>query len=232
MNNSSYHEPDRALKGMVNHLSDHLKDYHDCFRNETSDGHELCRCYITGLLKTESGKRNIERINEEIEMSDNSYQRIQHFITDSPWSSERVVRLVAQETSDLYADQPDYRSRDVGYIIDESAHLKKGNHSVGVSRQYAGVVGKVDSCQVGVYASLVWQCHSTLVNCRLFLPESWTSSPERCEKAGIPPEARAFKTKLELALDMVTADIAAGVEFGWVGGDGLYGHGWDLSNAI
>ena len=142
------------------------------------------------------------------------------------------ITIVAQNTSDLYADQPDYRSRDVGYIIDESAHLKKGNHSAGVSRQYAGVVGKVDNCQVGVYASLVWQCHSTLVNCRLFLPESWTSNPERCEKAGIPPDARAFKTKLELALDMVTADIAAGVEFSWVGGDGLYGHGWELSNAI
>jgi SRSO17 transposase len=143
-----------------------------------------------------------------------------------------VVSLVAQRTSDLYADQPDYRSRDVGYIIDESAHLKKGNHSVGVSRQYAGVAGKVDNCQVGVYASLVWQCHSTLVNCRLFLPESWTSNPARCEKAGIPPDARVFKTKLELALDMIKADRAAGVEFDWVGGDGLYGHGWELSNAI
>lgn len=232
MNKINYGQPDYALKRIVKHLSNHLEGYHECFLTKTSDGYELCRGYINGLLKTESGKRNIERLNEEIEMPDNSYQQLQHFITDSPWSSERVMRLVAQNTSDLYADQHDYRSRDVGYIIDESAHLKKGNNSAGVSRQYAGVVGKVDNCQVGVYASLVWQCHSTLVNCRLFLPESWTSNPERCERAGIPPDARAFKTKLELALDMVTADMAAGVEFGWVGGDGVYGHGWELSNAI
>jgi SRSO17 transposase len=226
------HEPDSAVKGMLNDLSNHLGNYHECFRNETADGHELCRSYITGLLKTESGKRNMERINEEIEMSGDSYQRVQQFIADSPWSSEKVIELIAQDTSDLYADQPDYRLRDVGYIIDESAHLKKGNHSAGVARQYAGVVGKVDNCQVGVYASLVWQCHSTLINCRLFLPESWTSDQERCEEAGIPPEARIFKTKQQLALDMITADIAAGVEFNWVGGDGLYGHGLELSNAI
>ena len=41
-----------------------------------------------------------------------------------------------------------------GFVIDETSHLKKGLKSVGVSRQYAGVVGKVDNCQVAVHASL------------------------------------------------------------------------------
>ena len=232
MNSSTDREPDRAIKGTLNHLSNYLQDYHECFRNETFDGYELCRFYINGLFKAEAGKRNMERINEEIEMPGDSYQKVQQFITNSLWSSENVIRLVAQNTSDQYEDQPDYRFRDVGYIIDESAHLKKGRHSVGVARQYAGVIGKVDNCQVGVYSSLVWQCHSTLINCRLFLPESWTSDQERCEKAGVPPEARVFKTKQELALDMIESDIAAGVKIGWVGGDGFYGHGFELSNAI
>ena len=49
--------------------------------------------------------------------------------------------------------------------------------SVGVSRQYAVVVGKVDNCQVGVYCSLVNGENVTLIHQRLFLPESWTSSP-------------------------------------------------------
>jgi len=135
MYNSSHQDSDSLLKGMLNNLSSHLEDYHECFINETSDGHELCNHYITGLIKTEHGKRNIERINEEIEMPGDSYQRVQQFITDSPWSSEKVIGLVAQNTSDLYADQPDYCFSDVGYIIDESAHLKKGDHSVGVARQ-------------------------------------------------------------------------------------------------
>ncbi len=232
MAESSSYESGAVLKKVLDHLSSHLAHYHECFQSATSDSHDLCRAYIDGLLKTEAGKRNIERINEEIEVSGDGYQRIQQFITNAPWSSEAVITLVAQETSDLYSGQPDYRLRDVGYIIDESAHLKKGKHSAGVARQYAGVVGKVDNCQVGVYASLVWQCHSTLINSRLFLPESWTSDKERCEKAGIPPEARVFKTKQALALDMIRADIAAGVEFSWIGGDGLYGHGFELSNAI
>ncbi|MBK1718802.1 transposase [Thiocystis violacea] len=93
-------------------------------------------------------------------------------------------------------------------------------------------MGKIENCQVGVYASLVWQSHSTLINDRLFLPRSWTSDPARCDQAGIPVDAREFKTKLELALDMIQSDVTAGVEFDWVGGDGLYGHGLALGNAL
>jgi SRSO17 transposase len=101
-----------------------------------------------------------------------------------------------------------------------------------VARQYAGVVGKVDNCQVGVYTSLVWHSRTTLINTRLYLPESWTEDEERCDKAGIPDEARLQKTKQELAVEMLKADMANGVRFGWVGGDGLYGHGYELSYAV
>jgi len=66
----------------------------------------------------------------------------------------------------------------------------------------------------------------------LYLPESWTKDQDRCEKAGIPFEARIFNTKQELALDMIKAALSAGVDFGWIGGDGFYGHGQKLSNAI
>jgi len=221
-----------VLKRMLHHLSDHVDGYQQYFQTETSDGHELSRAYIMGLIKTEAGKRNLERLNEEIDLSGDSYQRLQQFITDAPWSAGNLIRAVAQNTSDLYANHADYRKRDIGYIVDETAHLKKGRYSVGVARQYAGVIGKVENCQVGVYASLVWQSHSTLINERLFLPASWTSDPARCERAGIPVEARTFKTKLELALDMIQSDVAAGLEFDWVGGDGLYGHGLELGNAL
>ena len=174
----------------------------------------------------------MERMNEELDLSGAGYERIQQFITDSTWSAQHLIREIAVNTSNLYANQDHYRRCDVGYIIDESAHLKKGKHSVGVARQYAGIIGKVENCQVGVYVSLVWNSHSTLINERLFLPSTWTSDSERCEKVGIPEEQRTYKTKLELALEMIKADVAAGVEFGWVGGDGLYGHGHELGNAL
>jgi SRSO17 transposase len=223
---------DDILKKLNNNLSFHIEKYHHCFRNETSDGHELGEAYIRGLFKTEAGKRNIERMNEELELSGDGYQRVQQFITNSTWSAPNLISEIALNTSDLYASENEYRRCDVGYIIDESAHIKKGKNSVGVARQYAGVSGKVENCQVGVYVSLVWNSHSTLINERLFLPESWTSDPKRCEKAGITEEKRTFKTKLELALEMVKADVEAGVEFGWIGGDGFYGHGLDLGNSL
>lgn len=220
------------LKKLESNLSSHITEYHHYFQNETSDGHELGEAYIRGLFKTEAGKRNIERMNEELELSGDGYQRVQQFITDSTWSAVNLISEIARNTSDLYARQDDYRRCDVGYIIDESAHIKKGKHSVGVSRQYAGTRGKVENCQTGVYVSLVWNTHSTLINERLFLPECWTSDPQRCEKAGIPDDKRTFKTKLELALEMIKADVEAGVEFGWIGGDGLYGHGLELGNSL
>jgi len=223
---------DDALKQINNHLSFHIEDYHHCFQNETSDGHELGAAYIRGLFKTEAGKRNMERMNEELELTGAGYQRIQQFITDSTWSARNLISEIALNTSALYANQENYQSCDVGYIVDESAHIKKGKHSVGVARQYAGVIGKVENCQVGVYVSLVWNSHSTLINERVFLPTSWTSDPKRCENAGIPENMRTFKTKLELALEMIKDDIKAGVKFSWVGGDGLYGHGLDLGNAL
>ena len=225
-------EKDHALNQLQNNLEFHLEDYHPCFQNETSDGHELGRAYIHGLFKTEAGKRNMERMNEELELSGAGYQRIQQFITDSTWSADNLIRQIARDTSDLYARQPHYQRRQVGLILDESAHLKKGTHSVGVARQYAGIAGKVENCQVGVYASLVWNSHSTLIDERLYLPQAWTADPKRCEKAGIPAGQRTFKTKLDLALEMVKANQEAGVAFDWVGGDGLYGHGFELSNAL
>lgn len=229
---SSGPRKDDALKQLQNNLETHIEEYHDYFRNETSDGHELGEAYIRGLFKTEAGKRNIERMNEELELSGAGYQRIQHFITHSTWSAEDLISQIARNTSDLYASQINYQISNVGYLIDESSYIKKGTHSIGVARQYAGVSGKVENSQVGVYVSLAWNSHSTLINERLYLPKSWISDPKRCDKAGVPEEKRTFKTKLELALEMVKADMEAGVEFGWVGGDGLYGHGLELGNAL
>ncbi len=221
-----------SLDNLMVNLSDNLHEYKDCFRTKTQDIGELSELYISGLLKTEHSKCNIERLHEELDMDGDGYQQLQNFITDSPWDSRKVISAVACKTSDLYVLQPGYTEADVGYIIDETAHLKKGKCSVGVARQYAGVIGKVDNCQAGVYSSLVLHNHTGLINCKLFLPKCWAEDDVRCEKAGIPPEERMHKSKPLLALEMLQADIAAGVRFGWIGGDGLYGHGYELSYAV
>jgi SRSO17 transposase len=222
------------LEGLVDHLTGYLQDYGQVLKTETRDTSALAEHYIAGLLQTERGKGNIERMLEEVDMGDvgESYQQVQQFITDSPWDALEVMEKVACDTSSLYARQSTYQEQDVGYIVDESAHLKKGTQSVGVARQYAGVIGKVDNCQVGVYASLVWHSQTSLINTRLYLPACWTEDDERCQKAGIPEAHRQHKTNPQLALEMLKADMAAGVHFGWVGGDGLYGHGYEFSYAV
>ncbi len=72
--------------------------------------------------------------------------------------------------------------------IDESGIRKKGTKSVGVSRQWCGQIGKVENCQVGVFAVLCRGNNVTLTDVRLFLPESWIDDKERCLAAGVPAE--------------------------------------------
>ena len=108
-------------------------------------------------------------------------------------------------------------------LLDESGFEKKGEHSVGVARQWNGRLGKVDNCQVGVFAALGCGTRVSLIDFRLYLPESWSKDALRCKKMGIPESFRAFKTKSELALEMVRHQRQQGIQFAWVGADGGYG---------
>lgn len=186
--------------------------------------------YIQGLLTLEKGKANMERMEEEI--PDSEYRAYQHFITGSKWDHEAVLSKVAKETSAILQTNKTVSKRPVGLIVDESSHLKKGDKSVGVSKQYAGVAGKVENCQVGVYLSMVNDSRAGLVDERLFIPEKWIKDKARCKVAGIPKEQMTFKTKPELALEMIDQKIRDGIEFDWVGGDGLYGHNSTLREGL
>ncbi|MDC0584264.1 IS701 family transposase [Bacteroidales bacterium] len=186
--------------------------------------------YLKGLFFCSKGEANMERMEEEI--SDSEYRAYQHFISNSTWDWEGLQKQVAQETSALLVQQKLKNNLPIGYIVDESAHLKKGTKSVGVSRQYAGVIGKVDNCQVGVYASLVNKTSASLINERIFLPKTWTDDKSRCKEAKVPKEHQSFKTKPQLALEMIKQDIERGITFDWMGGDGLYGHNTELCNGL
>ena len=81
---------------------------------------------------------------------------------------------------------------DSSLLMDESGCPKKGTPSVGVARQWCGPLGKVQNCQVGVFAALSRGPDVTLIDARLFLPEAWTTDPARCQAAGIPVAHRGF----------------------------------------
>lgn len=173
----------------------------------------------------------MERIDEASGMA-SEYSRYQHFISESTWSSQEVLAHVRSDVSNLTTAQSVLSGRSTGLLLDESGHKKSGRHSVGVARQYLGHLGKVDNGQVGVYASLINDGVGSLIDERLFLPKSWAGDKRRCQKAGIPPYARKHLNKMELALEMVDSALEAGIDFDWVGGDGLYGHSYDLGKSL
>ena len=181
--------------------------------------------YLSGLIQSERKNRNIERMVEKVATS--NYENQQHFITNSPWDREGLLKAMGKNVSD--------RLKPYGLIactVDEKAHLKKGDKSAGVARQYAGCSGKVDNCQVGVYLSLTAHKYSSLTNARLYLPKEWTSNKQRCLEAGIPKEKIVFKTKQELGLEMIKEHVENGVHFDFINGDGLYGNGYGFSKGI
>ena len=92
-----------------------------------------------------------------------------------------------------------------------------------MARQYNGNRGKVDNCQASVFSCLSAGAHSLPVGCHLYLPKEWCDDPARCEKAGIPEDARIFRTKCELAFDLVQQARSQGLRYQYICADGGFG---------
>ena len=110
-------------------------------------------------------------------------------------------------------------------IFDESGFVKKGEDSVGVARQYCGTIGKVENCQVGVYAGYVSENGYSLIDKRLYIPEQWFSDDfrDRREKCDLPEDV-CFRTKPQLAVDMLQSVVAENIlPLKYVLADSVYG---------
>jgi len=220
---------EELVTGLRANLSNFLSCFNEVFKCGNRDSSLVAHQLVNGLFNTAPGERNLERIVEQTQnqISDADYQRLHHFVTNSPWNSHALMNKISLYASNLFEDW-----QDTAYIIDEKSHLKKGTRSVGVTNQYAGTIGKTENCQVGVYSALVNGKYATPINTRLFLPKSWSDDANRCEKAQIPKEKRQYHSKQQLALQMLKEDVEHGVKFGWVGADALYGHGYELSDEV
>ena len=110
-----------------------VSSYQKWFWSYRFDNTPVAINYLKGLLMCPKGQANMERMEEQVENSE--YRAYQHFISNSKWDYEGLQKQVALNTSILMSDQKKVNHLPVGYIVDESAHLKKGEKSVGVSRQ-------------------------------------------------------------------------------------------------
>jgi len=112
-------------------------------------------------------------------------------------------------------------------VIDETSFRKRGKKSAGVKQQYCGTTGRVENCQVGVFLSYVSSKGHTLIDRELYLPKEWIDDPGRRREAGIP-EVIVFRTKCELAQQMIERLWKAKIPFDWVVADSVYGGNLDL----
>src|SRR5690349_9463290 len=144
-----------------------------------------------------------------------------------PWRTQRVLSHVLwdeEAARDLCREHVVGRlgAQDAVLVVDETAFVKKGRHSAGVARQYCGTLGKVENCQVGVFLAYGSRKGHALIDRRLYLPEAWAGDAERRRAAKIPDEV-PFRTKPEIAREMVARALDAGVPCDWVLGDEVYG---------
>ncbi len=190
--------------------------YKNFFVTKTKNIIEQAQQYMCGLMQAPKKKKNMEKMAEVVPEANE--QSLQHFLTNSTWSWRALLDQIAQDANDIFAGK-----NDTCLIIDESGIVKRGKKSVGVARQYCGRLGKIENCQVGVFASLSCQGLQTIIDGRLYLPKKWTDDAKRCRKAKIPEEDIIFKKKTKLAIEMVKQARSNGIDFGWVGADGGYG---------
>lgn len=191
-----------------------LRRYCGFFRTRTRDNAPVAGRYLQGLAQ--AGDCRFAGMADVVE--DGCAQRFQHFISNSPWEHEPVIAQIGRDADALVGG-----ATDSCLIIDESSFAKQGGRSVGVARQWSGRLGKVDNCQVAVFGVLSDGRRHVPVDARLYLPKRWIDDTQRCDRAGVPPEARQLVSKTEHALDIVRQARARGLRFAWVSVDAGYG---------
>jgi SRSO17 transposase len=155
------------------------------------------------------------------------HQSLLHFVGQSPWSDEKVLAKVGE----MVLPTIERHGAIEAWIVDDTGFPKKGTHSVGVTRQYCGQIGKQENCQVAVSLSLANHHASLPAAYRLYLPEDWAADSKRRRKTGVPKEV-VFKTKPEIALEQIEAACKAGLPRGVVLMDAGYGCNTDLRTSV
>jgi SRSO17 transposase len=167
-----------------------------------ADRVEPFRGYCTGLLLP-GERKSVEPMAARLQPRHvrSEHQRLHHFVADAPWSDEAVLGAVRVHVLDEIRKQA---GAPEVLLIDDTGFPKQGTHSVGVTRQYCGQLGKQDNCQVAVSVSVANEHYSLPVGYQLYLPEVWAKDAVRRREAKVP-EATRFATKPAIAISLIEA---------------------------
>ena len=200
-----------SARAVLERLGKFLDRFAGCFGRRTQrDGASR---YIQGLLN-DSARKSMQPMEARLPLNDPaSYQRLQHFISHSPWSATPVWKR-------LRAELPVRRGI---LLVDETSFPKHGQHSVAVARQYCGALGKIANCQVAVSTALLADQLAWPTTMELYVPEAWAEDADRRDGAGLPRTLR-FRPKWRIALTHVRQVRAAGIQLDSVLADAAYGN--------
>src|SRR3972149_4947671 len=202
------------IQGFLHELKAFHEIFSDCFAR--SELREHFFRYMVGQLSPIE-RKSIEPIAMSVE--DGKIRAMQRFISDAVWDNERILKKYHSLVNDDLGDEGGV------LIFDESGFLKKGNDSIGVSKQYCGSVGKVENCQVGVFAAYASPHGYALVGKRLYIPEKWFGDAysDRRRKCELPEEVQ-FRSKAQLATEMFSGLSTEGqLPFRYVLADSIFG---------
>jgi SRSO17 transposase len=209
------------LEQFFGRIGSHLKDRRK---------RESFAMYAFGILgdgERKSAEPIAARACADPEQTRHVHDKLLHFLGRSTWD-DQAVRLEAAR----YAIEAVQRREVVTtWIVDDTGFLKQGKHSVGVQRQYTGSAGKITNCQVGVSLAVATSCEQIPVDFELYLPSCWIEDRQRRREARIP-DSRTFKTKVQLALEMIERAKDNSVPGDILLADSAYGDSTDFRNGV
>jgi SRSO17 transposase len=205
-------------KGDIDDFLNELKGFHeqfyDCFHRSESRDHFYK--YMAGQFSPLE-RKSIEPI--ALAVKDGNVRAMQRFVSDAEWDDENIMTKYCSFVNE------DLGSPDAALIFDETSFVKKGQDSIGVAKQYCGTIGKVENCQVGVFAAYVSENGYSMVDKRIFLPEKWFTDDYRVRRKKCRlPENTVFQTKPQLAVDILNGISEENIlPFKYILADSIYG---------
>ena len=178
------------------------------------------KSYCTGLLLP-GERKSVEPMAARLSPDNvrQTHQALHHLVADAPWNDEDLLEQVRHYTLPVMQKQGPV----VAWVVDDTGFVKKGTHSVGVTRQYCGRVGKQENCRIGVSLSVSTAEASLPIAWRLYLPELWTADKKRRKVTGIPDDI-VFQTKPQIALQQIRAAVDRQISSAPVLADAGYGN--------
>lgn len=199
----------REAQSSIVFIDEYCSSYRDLFAEVRS--YECFKWLHLGIISTTS-RKSLPEISKVTGI--NSAQSLHHFIAKSPWSAEKMKARRLEKT--LKALQ----GRTIKVIIDETGDRRKGNKTDYIARQYLGSVGKIDKGIVSVNAYGVYENITFPLMWKIFKPRG-TLKPED-----------SYRTKLELAQEIITELVELGFKIELVLADSLYGESSDFIRVL